>query len=389
MSWADSEIKAMADSYYQGGFIRCPNCSGPVEVEKMKYLGQASADLLLMCRRCGTHGKYSTAHLSAMNLKWTRDEMIAIVERYWAYGVVKCPKDNAILQILETRSINSKTELIVICDYCGRNFRSSNLIEDDPASFVYQFEEVRELGRGGMGAVILVRKRDTQELFAAKRILPEFLRNEHVVRRFQREARILKKLSHANIVPIRDFFIDEQGGVILMDFMSGGNLTEIINNQDTSNETLVRLFRDLSIGLSYLHKQGVIHRDLKPGNVLIDAEGRARIADFGLAVLIDRDTTPLTQQNWFLGTRRYAAPEQLRDAVSVCPKADIFALGLIAYEIATRKSPYSFPVLLQNFSDGFAQGLLVALNEDPSKRTISAIELADLLRDYLSPNNND
>ncbi|MDA2938175.1 protein kinase [Acidobacteria bacterium AH-259-A15] len=137
--------------------------------------------------------------------------------------------------------------------------------------------------------------------------------------------------------------------------------------------------------MEYLHADGIVHRDLKPANVLIDSDGKARIADFGLAVLIDRDTTPLTHTGQFIGTRHYAAPEQTVRAASVGPEADIYALALIGYEILNRSSPYVSPVRVVDSSLPFADALSVALREDPSERKITARELGSALATSVSP----
>jgi serine/threonine protein kinase len=232
-----------------------------------------------------------------------------------------------------------------------------------------------------MGQVRLIRNRITGVEYAAKTIRPEYLRDAEAIRRFQREKRILASLDHPNIVRLHEVFMDEHGGVFVMDYMPGGDLGGAINSQNTSNMQLADFFDGIAAGVSHTHQQGIVHRDLKPGNVLMDTAGNARISDFGLAVLTNRDTTPLTLVGG-MGTRWYAAPEQMIDAANVDYRADIYALGYIAYEIATRESPYSPPTLSTGDADLDAL-LKRSLHRDRERRTATTQELSGALRAYL------
>jgi serine/threonine protein kinase len=379
--WSDKEIEDMGRAEFQGRPIRCPRCSGPVDARRKGGIGRPTEDVILRCKRCGTDGKYSTAHLAAMKLTWTHSEKVKIVEQYWAHQYAYCPKDSARLLIIESRAISrGPQKFFVRCLNCGRNFSSSELDSAvDPESFEGWYEEVKKLAEGGMGSVTLVKELRTGQIYAAKRILPQYLRDPESVQRFEREKRILQKLSHNRIVPVKDVFMDENGGVIVMEYMSGGSLVEAINGP-TSSDELCDLFDGVVEGLKYLHGEGVIHRDLKPANILVDQQRNARISDFGLARLVERDSTALTQVGRFVGTPLYAAPEQQVDSSDVSKAADIYALGLIAYEIATRKSPFLAPVMTHKVKPKFADSLSRALEQNPADRTISAEELASQLR---------
>lgn len=231
-----------------------------------------------------------------------------------------------------------------------------------------------------MGSVELVRNRATGEELAAKRIRPEFVRDGEMVRRFKREERLLRSLDHPHLVRLRDAFVDERGGVLVMDFMSGWTLQRAILNPAVTAVTLVRLFAEVVAGVEFLHARGIVHRDLKPENILLDGESHARISDFGLAYLVDRDSTRLTWTGaGLLGTPGYAAPEQYVTAATVSKACDVWALGYIAYEIVRRESPYEQPVSMDGFPERLQAALRAAMQRDPTKRTISPTELAEAL----------
>jgi serine/threonine protein kinase len=320
-----------------------------------------------------------------MNLKWTRDEQIRVVERYWAHGAPRCPRDSAVLQVVRDDSYGQQQPNVhFLCPWCGRHFWSNEVEKiEDPTSFEAQYEVIREIGVGGMGQVQLVVERATGKQLAAKRIKPELLKLEEAVRRFQREERILTQLRHDHIVPIHRSFVDETGATLLMPYMPNGTLKAAINDLKITPAQIVGYFEDVAKGLSFLHEQGFVHRDLKPDNVLIDGASHARISDFGLARLIDRDTTTLTIFSGLLGTPHYASPEQQQNSADVDRRCDIYALALIAYEIARRESPYIAPVHTEGLSEEFCAVFRRALARKAEDRTATPEELVAALRRQL------
>jgi serine/threonine protein kinase len=381
MTWSDKEIYAIGDKYFRGLDVTCPKCSGPISIQEIEELGSPIARLFMNCRRCGESGSFEESHLEEMNLQWTFEQKVAIIEKYWANGYVMCPIDQTLLNVEEMRSIGDpKAVLMIRCRRCGRTFSSNEIDKATSASpFEQQYEILRDIGQGGMGTVRLVRSRSDGHEYAAKTISPEFLRDPVIIRRFQRETRILQTLVHPNIIQIRNTFIDETGAVIIMDYLPGGDLAAKINNKSVSNGELVALFDNIVAGLEEVHRAGIIHRDLKPWNILIDREGHAVISDFGLAVLLDRDSTRLTKDGQFVGSRHYAAPEQLAGQ-ETGPSVDIYALGLIAYEIFTRTCPYSPPIVLPTGNESLKLSLSVALANTPQNRTITCSEIGLALR---------
>lgn len=340
----------------------------------MGVLGNATDDIYLSCERCGASGAYETDHLAAMNLQWSAVEKERISDQYWEHKFVRCPNDYAVLHIQDIGTFGSaQGQFHARCPHCGRQFQSGELI--DPESFEAKYTVLRSLGKGGMGQVDLVRRNSDGKEFAAKHVLPQFLNNAEMVQRFQRETRICQKLDHSHVVRLHDHFLDQRGGILVMELLSGGTLRSLINDRSTSVQCLARCFVEVVAGLSYIHGLGIVHRDLKPGNVLISGDGRACVSDLGLARLLERDTTALTSTGAFLGTRHYAAPEQINQARDVTTMADIYALGLIAYEIATRCSP-NYRLNFTDFRPSLAAAIQACLALEPADRPSSGNMLA-------------
>ena len=383
-TYTDAEVEDLALKAYARKPVRCPRCSGRVRARELGILGRKTIPLMLSCERCAATGQYSPDHLEAMDLEWSNEEKVQIVERFWASGRARCPKDSAVLKSIRSKSIGVTPSARLRCPLCGRSCSTREVDEfTDPDSYEGRYEELHALDEGGMGTVFLVRCRKTDQNFAAKRIKIDLLKSEEAVRRFQRESRILEKLSHASVVPIHETFIDERGGVIVMPVMKAGTLAEAISRSEVSNETLMEYFVQVVDGLAYLHEEGVIHRDLKPSNVLIDSDTKsARISDFGLARLILRDSTPLTSLDRFLGTTKYAAPEQMQGARDVTASCDIYSLALIAYEIAARQSPHTL-VNLSGLPGPLQEQLEKCLTPVPDERPRSGKLLAEEMARHL------
>ena len=382
ISYTPEESSTLADLAYRRQALYCPRCGARVSARIEGVSGRRTSFVFLSCERCRAGGEYDPNHLEAMDLHWNRDEQVRLIEQYWQRRFVSCPQDGAVLQVEKSDEVGpGPTEIWIRCPHCGRHLSSHETESHvDPESFDGRYESLRKLAEGGMGSVELVRVRATGEELAAKRILPEFVRDAEMVRRFKREERLLRSLDHPNMVRLRDAFVDERGGVLVMDYMPGGTLHQAILDRTVTGETLAHLFAEVAAGTEFLHAKGVVHRDLKPENILLDGEGHARISDFGLAYLVDRDTTRLTRTGACLGTPIYAAPEQRGSAASVTKACDIWALGLIAYEIARRESPFEQPMSTDDLPERLRVALRTAMQREQEKRTISPAELSDALR---------
>jgi len=200
------------------------------------------------------------------------------------------------------------------------------------------------IGAGGMGFVYRVRQlRDGQE--AALKLLPRSLAADPAfVERFNREARTLARLHHPNIVGVLGF--GQSGGFchLTMEYVDGANLRQAMRAGRFTAAQALEIVPRLCDALQYAHSQGVLHRDIKPENILLDARGRVKIADFGIAKLLD-DTggtaaeITLTQTGHRLGTPHYMAPEQIEKPADVDHRADIYSLGVVFYELLTGELP--------------------------------------------------
>jgi len=195
------------------------------------------------------------------------------------------------------------------------------------------------LGRGGMGVVYRARQVRLDRDVAVKLMSPEVAKDPEFADRFHREAKAMARLQHPGIVGVHDF--GHAAGVyyIVMELVDGPNLRQLMAEQ-LDPDLASRMVGQLCDALAYAHGQGVVHRDIKPENVLIDRDGRVRIADFGLAKL-QREAAPGTavRTRHVLGTPQYMAPEQIRDPNSVDQRSDIFAVGVVFYEMLTGQLP--------------------------------------------------
>jgi serine/threonine-protein kinase len=203
-----------------------------------------------------------------------------------------------------------------------------------------QYRIVRELGRGGMGRVWLAERRldDAAQLVALKQIATAHW-DEADERRFQRERRILAALDHPNIAALVDGGRDGQGAPYLATaYVDGERLDRWCDARQAPRRERVRLLRDLTAAIAHAHRKGVVHRDLKPANILVTGEGTAKLLDFGIARLVGEESITGTGASQM--TLRYAAPEQVQGEAGGGVGVDIYALGVLLYELVAGQSPY-------------------------------------------------
>jgi predicted Ser/Thr protein kinase len=195
-----------------------------------------------------------------------------------------------------------------------------------------QFEVTECLGRGGMGVVYKARQKSLDRWVAIKILPPERVGDGKFAERFAREAAILAKLSHPNIVTIHDF--GETGGwfYIVMEYVDGVNLRDLLREGKLDPRQALAIVPPICEALQYAHDKGIVHRDIKPENLLLDRDGRIKIADFGIAGLIGVGGDGI-------GTPPYMAPEQAGAAAQIDHRADIYALGVVLYEMLTGERP--------------------------------------------------
>ncbi len=201
---------------------------------------------------------------------------------------------------------------------------------------------LRELSHGAQGVVYEAIQESTKRKVALKVLLPGIHASKRARKRFEREIEIIAQLRHANIVSIHDAARTPEGRYYYaMDYVRGLPLHRHVREQSLSLEATLSLFMEICDALQYAHQRGVIHRDLKPTNILVDADGSPKVLDFGLAKQLasKADTLSLTEQ--IVGTLPYMAPEQTRgNPDEIDTRTDVYALGVILYELLTGKYPY-------------------------------------------------
>jgi serine/threonine-protein kinase len=202
----------------------------------------------------------------------------------------------------------------------------------------YRVEEL--LGSGGMGCVYRAHHVGLERGFAIKLLHPRLRSDPKVVRRFAREADLAGRLRHPNVVGVVDVGEIDGAMYLVMDLAVGARLSELFAHAPFSRSRAVRILRQLCDGLDHAHCQGLIHRDLKPDNVIVERSSElVRIVDFGIALLRDEETDRITTAGIVLGTPHYMAPE-LASAVLFDHRVDLFALGVICFEMLTARMPF-------------------------------------------------
>jgi len=269
------------------------------------------------------------------------------------------------------------------------------------------YEVLQELGRGGMGLVYRARQRSADRMVALKVIgaecLDHVLAEEcHVVERFRTEAKAAAQLDHPNIVTVYE--VGESGGqhFFSMQYVEGDSLSGLLADGPLDHRQAARYLEPVARAVHHAHIHGILHRDLKPQNILVDGESDVPlVADFGLAKLLERDQG-LTMQGQAVGTPQYMSPEQSRDAARVTTASDVYSLGATLYHLLTGRPPFHTPTLLETLrqiqeedpvsprrlNSAIDRDLeticLKCLEKDPARRYGSAALLADELHRYLS-----
>jgi tRNA A-37 threonylcarbamoyl transferase component Bud32 len=213
----------------------------------------------------------------------------------------------------------------------------------DVAAQFTELEVIEMVGSGGMGAVYKVRQPQLDRLVALKILSRDLARDPNFAERFNREARVLARLAHPNIVTVFDFGARGPFCFLLMEFVDGVNLRQAMRAGGFTPAESLELVRDICGALQFAHEEGVLHRDIKPENILIDRRGRVKIADFGIAKLVGGgaggDDFTLTARGAVLGSMHYMAPEQIETPGDIDQRADIYSLGVVFYELLTGELP--------------------------------------------------
>jgi serine/threonine protein kinase len=242
-------------------------------------------------------------------------------------------------------ALNLKTETVLTEDVPVQT--EPSLTPEQLAPHFPQLEILQYLGRGGMGVVYKARQKTLNRIVALKLLAPERVGDPKFAERFEREAQALAALNHPNIVTVHDF--GQAGGFyfLLMEFIDGANLRQLLRARKFTPEEALAIVPALCDALQFAHERRIIHRDIKPENVLLDKAGRVKIADFGIAKILgatNRDSAGGTgageqATQSAVGTPGYSAPEQKTDPQRVDSRADIYSLGVVFYEMLTGELP--------------------------------------------------
>jgi len=246
--------------------------------------------------------------------------------------------------------------------------------------------EIREpLGEGGMAAVYKAYQASMNRYVAIKVLPRQMAKSPEFITRFQREAHLLAQLQHPHILPVFDYGQADGYTYIVMPCMQNGTLAQLMEERRLSLPEIRRILSQVGDALGYAHVRGMIHRDVKPSNVLLDERGNCLLTDFGLARMVESTSGSVTSDGTIMGTPAYMSPEQGKDA-SVDGRSDLYSLGIIFYEVLTGQVPYyaktpvalvlkhiSDPVpsarnLVPNLTEGIDRVVAKSLAKDPDER---------------------
>src|SRR5262245_37922268 len=310
-----------------------------------------------------------------------------------------CPGDSELQAALRER-IKRRQQLSSIFEETAFE-EIEDQVAEQPLPQIPGYEIFEVVGHGGMGVVYKARQLGLNRIVALKMVLAGAIASPQSRARFQTEAEAVARLSHPNIVQI--FEIGERDGFpfLAMEYVGGGSLSEHLDGTPVPARQAAQLVMALARAVQHAHERGIVHRDLKPANVLLLADGMPKIADFGLAKRADSEVIH-TQTGTILGSPCYMAPEQAAGAIDkIGPATDIYALGVILYELLAGRPPFKGTSLIETMEQvrehdpapirslqprtprDLETICLKCLEKEPSRRYASAVALADDLNAFL------
>jgi tRNA A-37 threonylcarbamoyl transferase component Bud32 len=254
---------------------------------------------------------------------------------------------------------------------------------------------LEQIGFGGMATVYKAYQASMDRMVAVKIVSNHLAHDRFFYQRFEQEARVIAKLEHPHIVPVYDFGKHDDIAYLAMRYLQAGTLKDVLAHGPLPMSETVRVIADVAAGLDHAHQQGIVHRDVKPSNILVDKSGFAYLTDFGLAKVLET-SLELTGSGAMLGTPAYMAPEQTLGR-PVTPQTDVYSLGITLYELATGRPPFEGDTpagvaLMHVYSplppprdinpamaEAVASVIVKALAKDPVERYQSAGALAHAL----------
>jgi len=260
-----------------------------------------------------------------------------------------------------------------------------------------RYELLEKIGEGGMGIVFKAKCHLLNRFVAVKILKAEFVNDKDFVDRFKREANSVASLSHPNIVNVHDVGEEDNVSFIVMEYINGKTLKQVIKEDvRLSFEKTIDIALQIARALECAHKHNIIHRDIKPDNILITEDNIVKITDFGIAKIVD--STTMTNSNKVIGSVHYFSPEQAKGS-SVDGRTDIYSLGIVMYEMVAGRVPYeaenSISVavmhiqvlaippkeIIKDIPESINQVILKALEKEPSNRFQTATEMAEVLNE--------
>lgn len=261
-----------------------------------------------------------------------------------------------------------------------------------------RYQIIRLIARGGMAEVYLATDTRLNRGVAIKVLHEEFAQNAAFLHRFQREAHAMAGLNHPNMVQVYDYGQEDGASYIVMEYVRGKTMRDLLREQSTPPpERAAEVMADVAGALQYAHEHGIVHRDVKPANIMIDVDGEVKVADFGIAQGADEDQQ-LTQVGAVVGTAAYFSPEQAQGHVADA-RSDVYAMGCVLYELLTNRPPFDgetpWAIAYKHVNERARSPrslnpavpadleaiVLTAMQKDPARRYQSATEMRDdLLR---------
>ena len=211
----------------------------------------------------------------------------------------------------------------------------------EPTVFNDRYELHRQIARGGMADVYLARDLLLDRPVAVKVLFDQFSKDQQFVERFRREAQRAANLNHPNIVSVFDWGEERGTYFIVMEYVEGRSLAEMIRTEGSIHpDKVAEISSEVAAALSFAHRNGIVHRDVKPGNVLVSPNGHVKVADFGIARALANVQSELTQAGTVMGTATYISPEQAQ-GMEIDPRSDLYSLGVMIYEMLSGRPPFT------------------------------------------------
>ena len=215
------------------------------------------------------------------------------------------------------------------------------MADDEPRVLGNRYEITKAIARGGMARVYLARDRSLDRPVAVKELVPEFAADESFVERFRREAQAAANLTHPNIVGVYDWGTQDNTYFIIMEYVDGPVLSKVLRDEGPLHpRRAAELASEVAAALGFAHSRGVVHRDVKPGNVILTSSGQAKVTDFGIARAMSAPEENLTQAGSVMGTATYFSPEQAQ-GLQVDQRSDLYSLGVVLFEMVTGRTPFT------------------------------------------------